>query len=104
MRLLANGQSQAASARLDRARQERPDDPAPPTVLGTALSMIGQREEAITAFNRALEFDPVFAPALYFRGVEKQTVGDLSGATEDFEKAADAAPHYAEPLAQLADV
>jgi tetratricopeptide (TPR) repeat protein len=104
MRLLANGQSQAASARLDRARAERPDDPAPPTVLGTALSMIGQRDEAISAFTRALEFDPDFAPAFYYRGIERQVAGDLSGAAEDFTRSVEAGGDYPEPLAQLADI
>ncbi|MBX7249849.1 MAG: sulfotransferase [Caulobacteraceae bacterium] len=104
MRLLANGQSQAASARLDRARAERPDDPGPPTVLGTALSLIGQRADAVAAFTRALEFDPAFAPALYYRGIELQALGDLHGAAADFEKSAEMAPDYAEPLAQLADI
>ena len=104
MRLLANGQSQAASARLDKARAAMPDDPAPPTVLGTALSMIGQRGEAIAAFDRALSFDPAFAPAYYYRGVERQLAGGLTEAAADFEKAVEIAPDYAEPLAQLADI
>ena len=104
MRLLASGQSQAATARLNRARSERPDDPAAPTVLGNALSMIGHRDQAIAEFNRALEFEPGFAPAYYYRGVERQNAGDLAGATQDFEKSAEAAPDYAEPLAQLADI
>jgi tetratricopeptide (TPR) repeat protein len=104
MRLLAGGMSQAASARLDAARSARPDDPAAPTVLGTALSMIGQRGDALAAFDRAIAFDPAFAPAYYYRGVERQNAGDLEGAAEDFEKAVEAAPEYAEPLAQLADI
>ncbi len=104
MRLLAQGQSQAASARLDRARATAPDDPAPPTVLGTALSMIGQREDALAAFDRAISFDPEFAPAYYYRGVERQMTGNPQGAAEDFEKAVAVAPDYAEALAQLADI
>lgn len=104
MRLLAQGQSQAASARLDRARATAPDDPAPPTVLGTALSMIGQREDALAAFDRAISFDPDFAPAYYYRGVERQMTGNPQGAAEDFEKAVAVAPEYPEPLAQLADI
>lgn len=102
-RLLAQGQSQHASARLDAARRERPDDPAPDTVLGTALSRIGQRGEAIAAYDRALAFDPDFAPAWYYRGVEKQMAGDIAGAVADLEKAVAADPDYVEALALLAD-
>ncbi len=104
MRLLAQGQSQAASARLDKARSAAPDDPAAPTVLGTALSMIGQPQDAMAAFNSALNFDPAFAPALYFRGIERQRANDRPGAEQDFAKAVEAAPDYVEALAQLADI
>lgn len=103
LRMLAQGQSQHASARLDQARRERPDDPAPDTVLGACLSRIGQRGEAIAAFGRALAFDPAFAPAYYLRGVERQSAGDMAAAQADFEKAVEADPDYPEALAQLAD-
>ena len=103
LRLLGQGQSQQASARLDQARRERPDDPAPDTVLGACLARIGQRGEAVAAFGRALAFDPAYAPAYYLRGVEKQFANDAAGAHADFEKAVEADPDYPEALAQLAD-
>ena len=103
LRLLSQGQSQQASVRLDQARRERPDDPAPDTVLGCCLSRIAQRGEAIAAFNRALAFDPGFAPAWYYRGVERLNAGDAQGAVEDLEKAVEADPVYADALAMLAD-
>jgi len=104
LRLLGQGQSQQASARLDEARRAQPDDPAPDTVLGACLSRIGQRGEALAAFGRALAFDPAYAPAYYLRGLERQNAGDMAGALADFEKAAEADPDYAEALAQLADL
>lgn len=103
LQLLARGQSDRASARLDVARRERPDDPAPDTVLGACLSRIGQRGEAIAAFDRALTFDPAFAPAYYLRGIERQFAGDVGGAAADFRQAVEHDPEYPEALAQLAD-
>lgn len=103
LQLLAQGQAERASARLDAARRAQPDDPAPDTVLGACLSRIGQRGEAIAAFDRALAFDPGYAPAYYLRGVERQFAGDAASAQADFEKAVEADPDYPEALAQLAD-
>ena len=55
----------------------------------------GEYEEAIKAYNRVIELDPVFINAYYNRGVAKIQLKESQEAIEDFNKAIECNPNFA---------
>lgn len=54
---------------------------------GVGLAYQGEREQAIKAFDEALNKDPGYANALFERGTAKSELGDFKAALADFEGA-----------------
>jgi Flp pilus assembly protein TadD len=52
---------------------------------GIARSMLGQKEASLQDMSKAYELEPKTTHLLY-RGIAKQTVGDLNGAKADFQE------------------
>ena len=61
--------------------------------LGLALNYVGRQDEAATHFEKALEVDPDFAPALYNMGVIRQKNGRMSEALSFYKHAVRSWPY-----------
>ena len=59
---------------------------------GTTLMSMNKVDAAIESYTRAIEVSPNFAEAYIQRGLAKRARGDLTGAIEDYEKAASIDP------------
>ena len=53
-------------------------------------------KEAIEYFNKAIELNPSYAEAYFWRGSAKYALNDISGQTEDLNKAIEINPKYAD--------
>lgn len=106
----ATGQPEAAVRALElaRARDAAMADASYFTLLGAAHGRLGHYDEAIRAFDRALQIDPALSGARLNRGYAHLRGGGLQAALADFDtvisQTADSArAHYgrAETLARL---
>jgi Tfp pilus assembly protein PilF len=68
------------------------------TIRAQALAQSGKKEEALAAFNNAIELDPNNAKALYGRGLLYQSEKQHQSAVEDFTAANGLRPQQPEPL------
>ena len=73
--------------RLQDALKEFPDSPRLHFALGLALFTDQKNDEAARAFDRAIERDPRFAPALAYRGLTEVAAARHPEALRWFEKA-----------------
>ena len=65
---------------------------------GAALQRMGLYSEAVDEINQGLALNPEDPARAYFnRGVVRQNQRDLTGAYQDFRKAAELAPNWEEP-------
>ena len=62
---------------------------------GQALEREGDLDGAIAAYTHALERDPSYGAAFFYRGVARQERDETSGAQEDLSRAIDLAPAHA---------
>ncbi len=53
---------------------------------GTVLVIDGEYEEAIVELNKAIELDPEYADAYYYRGLAYDKSGEVAKAISDYEK------------------
>ncbi|MGA8730239.1 MAG: tetratricopeptide repeat protein [Terracidiphilus sp.] len=78
-----------------RALKARPADAAVRTDLGTAYWYMGNADEAIAEFNKALAYEPTNPNTLFNLGLVKlRGKKDSSGAMADWEKLLAANPTY----------
>jgi tetratricopeptide (TPR) repeat protein len=63
---------------------------------GVAKSALGNKQDAITDFDRALALNPKFSQAYYGRGLTKSALGNKQDAISDFDRAIVLNPKYAE--------
>jgi len=78
-----------------RALQFRPADASARTDMATAYWYLGNADEAISQFNKALETSPTNPNTLFNLGLVKwQGKHDSSGAIELWKKLLDANPNY----------
>jgi tetratricopeptide (TPR) repeat protein len=64
--------------------------------LGNQHYRTGKYALALTAYNRAIDFDPDYAKAHNYRGSFRYAqLGDIQGALTDFDRAIDLDPDYA---------
>ncbi len=63
---------------------------------GVSLFKLGQTDDALIAFNEAVNLNPDFAEAYYYRGFLYQTTYKYIESINDFEKAIKLKPDYAE--------
>ena len=47
-------------------------------------------------FDKALQIDPYFEEAYYFRGISKVELNDIGGAMKDYDIAIELEPYYAD--------
>lgn len=81
-----------------------PDHPRFLNELGTALTDAGRLNEALDAFNRVLEANPVFAQAYNNRGFVHILMRDFVTAEQDFRRALELSPDAEQALANLASL
>jgi tetratricopeptide (TPR) repeat protein len=77
----------AAIIRLQEAIAEFPDSPKLWFALGVAHSANDRTDEAGKAFERSIELDPKFAPALVYLGLTHADQGQFTDALAFYEKA-----------------
>jgi tetratricopeptide (TPR) repeat protein len=75
----------------DRALAEAPDRTALWNTKGVLLKMLQRYDEAIDAYDHALELNPAYSPALENRGITLALSGDLDGAKVNIRRAAELA-------------
>ncbi|WP_413314725.1 tetratricopeptide repeat protein [Prochlorococcus sp. MIT 0703] len=64
-------------------------------LIGTNKNELGDQQEAIADFNKAIAINPQIAPAYNNRGKAKMDLGDNQGAIADYSKAIAINPQYA---------
>ncbi len=78
-----------------RALKAKPADAAVRTDMATAYWYMGNADEAITEFNKALTYEPTNPNTLFNRGLVKlRGKNDNAGAIVDWEKLLTANPNY----------
>jgi tetratricopeptide (TPR) repeat protein len=87
----------AAPAAVDSLRTS-PQDALVQVARAQALMQVGNSEEALKAYNTALELDPHNAQAFYLRGLLYQTEKQYEFAIADFTSANGLTPQQADPL------
>ena len=85
-----------------RAVQTPPEGAGPFFALAEDLLRQGRGAEALSAWARALEIDPRFAPGFHGAGLALELMGDEPAAQASFRHAAQMAPGLAAPLGSLA--
>lgn len=86
----ARGDYAAAVAELRAAREQAPHFADVQHLLGVCLALIGRPEEALEAFERAVEINPRYVEALVNRAITLQEVGRYDDARVSFEAASEA--------------
>lgn len=100
--LQALGDFEGAEARLARAQELRPDDPAIRLRLGEAKLQLGRPDEARKAFEAALAAPAAAAAAHFGLGRVALAQGDARAAAEHFEAALKSQPGASEIRSPLA--
>ncbi len=84
------------------ASQLAPQDAGILNALGLCLSNLGRLDEAVVAFDKAIEVQANFAPAYLNRGLACEQLGNLLAAGRDYQRAYELNPQDPEPLSCLA--
>jgi serine/threonine-protein kinase len=90
--LASTGRAAEVEGAVEPAREREPLSPIVNGVAGIAYFWARDYAPALEAFNRALEIDPTFIPALYMRGTILALQGNHAEGVADLEKAAQALP------------
>lgn len=96
------GRTSEALRLLRWATEIAPDEPDGWHRLGGVLIRLGEWADGLAAFETALQLHPDFVVALIDAGSVSFRLGGLTAAEGYFRRAAELAPHAAEPLAALA--
>lgn len=88
----------AAIADVDAAIALAPDDPALHVLRGQMVILLYEWDRVLENYNHALEIDPLFADAVYFRGVLYYSVLARDEALADFERYIQLAPQGAHAI------
>ncbi len=91
-----------AEAALSRAAHAAPGSASILRLSGVLAAVLGNPDEAIAIYRRALMQDPLSAAAYHSLGLALHAVADTDGAEEAFLKALDLAPHRIATHAHLA--
>lgn len=86
----ARGDYAAAVAELREAARRAPQFADVHHLLGVCLALIGRPDEALEAFDRAVEINPRYVEALLNRAITLQEVGRYEEAHASFEAASEA--------------
>ncbi len=95
----AGGEPRRAVLTLERAMRIGRESPTTYGILGNAYADLGSDAEAITAYRRALEIDPLMVPALWGYGAASVRAGRL----DDARGAARVLRQAGSPLAERLD-
>ena len=79
---------------LDELVKTDSDDRLAVLARGSVYLKMGNAENAINDFNRALDIDPNHQKAFHLRGLAREMAGDNDEALKDFNKAIDIDPEY----------
>lgn len=96
--LLAAGQRDAATARVDSALAKHPESAALHALRGSVMARLGRAGDARTEFEKALALAPGDGRALAGLGSLALWQGDLPGALEKLDAAAKALPNDMGPV------
>ncbi len=89
-------------SKLSRALARAPRDSSIVASMGVCLSKLGRAQEALAAFDAAIQINPNYAMAHSGRGLMLAALMDVEPAREALERAAALDPGFAEPVAALA--
>jgi tetratricopeptide (TPR) repeat protein len=89
---LQAGKMDAATAALERARKNRPNDPHLYLAVGQLAVAMRDKDSAGAAYDQAQQIAPGLAVVNISRGRFLQLIGDSEGARRDFQSAVEAAP------------
>src|SRR5713226_5685954 len=83
---IQRGQSASALPLLERKLRESPQDLRALTLMGMALAAENRREQASGYFQRALEANPAYTPALRNLAINEIALGQTASAKTHFER------------------
>ena len=78
-----------------------PDETTLFNILGAAHAGLGNLDDAVESFRRAIEIDPTVAEAHYNHGLAVKNKGDLTAAIENYRRAIGIRPAYPEAFYNL---
>ncbi len=70
---------------------------------GVVNAALGNTEEALADYDKAIELDPEYPSAYYSRGNLRRKLRDFDGAVEDYSRAIELKDDHAEALTNRAD-
>lgn len=85
--LLREGEYRDAARAFKQLIDDGLGDAAVHTGFATALFQLNRNEQALEAFDQALELDPVFVPAYFNRALVKEKLGSTDEAIADYRTA-----------------
>ena len=94
--LFSNGQIQEAFDAVETLIKEYPNQPILLNICGVFYKQIGQPDEAVKRFEKALAINPDYAEAHNNLGVTLQNLGQLDSAVESYKKAITSNPEHTE--------
>ena len=99
--LYKQGRAQELVARGRDLAARYPAVPLIPSLMGAAYAQLGQHDETVASFNRALELAPDDAVTHYNFATALMRLGDYESAASRFRRALDIRPDYAEAYLNL---
>jgi len=84
---LENGQFVKSLKAASHASELNPNDPRNFNIMGITLFYLGNYEQALNAYTRAIALNPSYAVAYYNRGLLRYEINDKNGAYSDLMKA-----------------
>ena len=84
--LLREGRFEEAAYAFRQLVEASPEEAELRGALATALIGVGETEEAMREFDRALELDPLLVPALFNRGRLHEVSGEIDAAISDYRE------------------
>jgi tetratricopeptide (TPR) repeat protein len=99
-----HGRPDQAIADFERVLAEAPGDFAALNALGLCLAKSGRPAEGLVRLDAAIALQPRYAAAHYNRGWTLESSGDLVGARQAYERAAELEPAHLQALAGLASL
>ena len=94
--LYSNGQMQEALDAIDALTKDYPNEPLLYNISGVCYKAIGQLDDAVKSFEKALAIKPDYIEVNYNLGVTLKELGQLEDAVKSYEKAVALKPDYAE--------
>ena len=95
------GDPATALAELKALAKDHKDDPRVPYLMGVCHDLAGRHDDAIAAYEKAINIDPTFAHAIFRLGFNAALRGDDQKAREHYEAIVDDSPVYINALINL---